>query len=153
MASGAAVIVMYTCAEAGGLSYSCAAPGASDDVHLLSDRYGIIQRQRPVSPGGPMIDALLVTSLSPHVAKITLNSETGDSGLIEERDCGCLLPTNVTGLPIERHHHELLFRQRDQRCRVIGCGAVVQSFEHRRFGNERFASACWSQCDQGFSMQ
>ena len=38
-----------------------------------------------------MVDALLLTTLSPHAGKIALNAELGDSAQIERRVCDCQL--------------------------------------------------------------
>jgi hypothetical protein len=59
----------------------------------MSDRYALVQRNRAASVGGPMVDALLITSLSLTAPKIVLNTEPGDYARLEERDCGCLLGT------------------------------------------------------------
>jgi hypothetical protein len=90
-ASGARCIVQYSTVEIPALSYSCATPLAADDVHIMTDRYALVQRRRAVSVGGPEVDALLVTSLSMTAPKILLNAEPGDYARLEVRDCGCLL--------------------------------------------------------------
>lgn len=89
--AGARVIVLYASMEVNGLSYSCAAPTASDDVHVMTDRYALIQRPRTVLPGSPEVNSLLITSLQPTAGKIAFNLEIGDTATVEERDCGCLL--------------------------------------------------------------
>jgi hypothetical protein len=60
-------------------------------MHLAEDFVAGITRPRPVSEGGPLVDALLLTTLSPNTAKIWLNVEIGDFASVETRDCGCLL--------------------------------------------------------------
>jgi hypothetical protein len=89
--SGAQVIARYTSTEFVGLAYSCPTSAAADDVHVMLDRYAIVERLRPSSEGGPVVNALLVTSLSTTSSKIALNTEMGDYARVEERDCGCLL--------------------------------------------------------------
>jgi hypothetical protein len=101
--SGAGVIVMYNCVEAAGLSYSCAVPTSTDDVHVFTDRFAVVQHERQVTAASPAVDALLVTSLTPTAAKITFNTETGDYGTLVERDCDCRLGalglrTHLSGL-------------------------------------------------------
>jgi hypothetical protein len=95
-AAGAQVIAVYSSVELGGLSYSCATPSASDDVHLMTDRFALVQRPRAASVGGPIVDALLFTTLSPGAGKIAINTETGDYAYAEERACGC--PLGALGL-------------------------------------------------------
>jgi hypothetical protein len=90
-ATGARVIVVFSSSELGSASYSCATPATTDDVHLMTDRLAVIQRPRPLVQDGPIVDALLFTSLSPHTGKVLLNAETGDSARLDVRDCGCLL--------------------------------------------------------------
>lgn len=88
--SGARVIVRYAITEAGILGYGCGNPSASDDLHFLRDNLALIQRRKSVRGGDATVDAFLMTSLLPSAPKILLNVESGDYGLMEERDCGCL---------------------------------------------------------------
>jgi hypothetical protein len=90
-ATGARVIVVFSSSELGSASYSCATPTTTDDVHLMTDRLAVIQRPRQLVQDGPVVDALLFTSLSPSTGKVLLNAETGDSARLETRECGCLL--------------------------------------------------------------
>ena len=90
-ATGARVMVLYGAVELFMMSNSCATPTSADDVHIMLDLYAMTQRERPAVPGGPLIDATLVTSLSPVTAKVALNLEIGDYARLETRDCGCLL--------------------------------------------------------------
>ena len=90
-ASGARAIVLYGSVETSGLAYSCAAPDAADDVHVMLDRFALIRRDRSVMDGGPVVESLLVTSLSPAAGMIAFNTEMGDYARVRERDCGCLL--------------------------------------------------------------
>jgi len=64
-AAGAQAIVRYSSTELPALSYSCATPTGADDVHVMLSQYAMVQRTRAVSSGGPAVDALLMTSLSP----------------------------------------------------------------------------------------
>lgn len=90
-ASGMRLIVMYASVELNGLAYGCAAPAAVDDVHVMTDRYAVVQRRRSATVGGPTVDALLVTGLNPTAGKVALNAEAGDYAHLEERACDCLL--------------------------------------------------------------
>ena len=89
-AAGAQVIVLYSSVELIGLTYSCATPTTADDVHVMIDFYGLAQRRRESTPGGPIVDAALFTTLSRHAPKVALNMELGDYAQVEERDGGCL---------------------------------------------------------------
>ena len=95
-ASGARALVRYAFTEAGIIGYGCAAPRASDDLHFLSDSYGLVRRARPVGDGALTIDAFVFTSLLGTAPKILLNVESGDYGLQERCDCDC--PLGAAGL-------------------------------------------------------
>ncbi|MDR7485316.1 MAG: hypothetical protein QN187_08295 [Armatimonadota bacterium] len=88
-ASGARALVRYAFTEAGIIGYACATPQAPDDLHFFSDRYGLVQRPRPVDAAGLQVNAFLFTSLRPSAPKILLNVESGDYGVVEQRPCGC----------------------------------------------------------------
>ena len=96
-ATGADVIAAYSMSEAGSLGYSCADPRAPDDMHLLLDRVALIQQPREVD--GRAIPAFLLTALSPHAPRTMLNVETGDTGQLRQRACGC--PYHALGF--DRH--------------------------------------------------
>lgn len=102
-AVGAHVLVRYAFTEAGIIGYGCGTPTSSDDMHLLSDSYAVIQRPRAVGNGGPEVPAFLFTSLLPYAPKLLLNVESGDYGRIERRACGCL--QGAVGL--DRHVSEV----------------------------------------------
>jgi hypothetical protein len=90
-ASGARALVRYAFTEAGIIGYGCAAPSCSDDLHFLSDSYGLARRARTVGAGGLAVDAFLFSSLLGTAPKVLLNVESGDYGRLERRDCGCAL--------------------------------------------------------------
>lgn len=87
--TGARVIVGYGTTELPRLGNSCATPTHADDVHVMTGQYAMVTRQRPVVDGGPVVHALLATSLSPATPMNALNLELGDTARVEERDCGC----------------------------------------------------------------
>jgi phenylacetate-coenzyme A ligase PaaK-like adenylate-forming protein len=82
---GAAVSTTYGLSEAGSVAVGCIEPAAPDDMHVLLNRVALVQTPR--SSGGEK--TLLLTALSPHAPKILLNVETGDTGVLAERPCGC----------------------------------------------------------------
>jgi phenylacetate-coenzyme A ligase PaaK-like adenylate-forming protein len=89
--SGARVLADYAAVELTSIAYGCPTTDAADDLHLTSNRYVTIERERAVFEGGPVVDALLFTTLSPFAPKVAFNTETGDTARIRERDCGCPL--------------------------------------------------------------
>ena len=79
----------YGAVEISSMAYGCPDENAADDVHLATNRYAIVERERPVYAGGPTVRALLLTGLSPHSPKVLLNVEPGESAHLEERECEC----------------------------------------------------------------
>jgi phenylacetate-coenzyme A ligase PaaK-like adenylate-forming protein len=100
-AAGAVARSHYAMVEAGMIGLACQHPCAPDDVHLVSDKVATIERERLV--GGTPVRALLHTTLLTASPKVMLNVESGDYGVLEERDCGC------TTLPegFRRHLHDI----------------------------------------------
>jgi len=88
-AAGARAIVQFGFTEAGLMACSCANPDSSDDLHFLSDCFGMVQRSREVGKSGLAVQALAFTSLLPLAPKILLNVESGDYGIVRQRRCGC----------------------------------------------------------------
>ena len=82
----------YGIAEVGIVGFGCAAQtAAADDIHVLKDSHAVIQHRRDTPFGGASVDTFLFTSLLHKAAKILLNVEIGDYGVIETRQCGCKL--------------------------------------------------------------
>ena len=95
-AAGARALVRYAFTEAGIIAFACGTPRASDDLHFYRNAYALIQRTRAIGTEGPIVEALLFTSLLPTAPKVLLNVESGDCARIERRECGCTL--GATGL-------------------------------------------------------
>jgi hypothetical protein len=92
--TGSGAICHYAMAETGAIGIACMAADATDDVHLLSDKVATIQRQKPVGANGATVQSLVHTTLLPASPKLMLNVESGDYGVVEDRECGCgALPT------------------------------------------------------------
>lgn len=89
LASGATVIPYFGTVEYYCIAAACPSATTVDDMHVHTNRYAIIQRQRPAVEAGPVVDALLITTLSPRSAKIALNVELGDHATLQTRDCDC----------------------------------------------------------------
>jgi len=88
-AAGAAAVPTYGFSEGGNVGSQCPNAAAADDVHVSLDAYAVIQR--PVN-GDDADEArpLLLTALRPACPKVLLNTEIGDSAVLETRHCGCL---------------------------------------------------------------
>jgi hypothetical protein len=88
--AGAHAVVGYAFNEAGTVGFGCPTPHVSDDIHLFSNMYGLVQRSREIGDSRMTVDAFLVTSLLTSGPKVLLNVESGDYGVVERRSCGCL---------------------------------------------------------------
>jgi hypothetical protein len=99
---GATVFSGYAMSEVGGgVGITCMNRVELDEVHLGIDRLGVIQRERDAA--GIRVGALLFTTLLPTSAKVLLNYESGDYGVVTERDCGC----PIGELGFDRHLHTI----------------------------------------------
>jgi len=102
--AGADAMNLYAFAEGGVVGLGCAGTkSACDDIHLLEGTQAVIQRRREIAFGGGQVDALLFTSLHERAAKILLNVESGDYGVLETRECGC----GLADAGLKRHIHGL----------------------------------------------
>jgi len=87
--AGCRAISRYSMAELGNLGFACAAPSEFDDIHLITDKVAVIQRQKLLGAGELSVDALVYTTILPSCPKLMLNVESDDYGKLEERKCGC----------------------------------------------------------------
>ena len=85
----ARAIPYFAFVEGGIAAYGCSDPRISDDMHVLSDRIALVTHKRSALNTNEIVDSLLFTSILPESPKILLNVETGDSGELAHRDCGC----------------------------------------------------------------
>ena len=67
--SGARVYASYAAIELSSVAYSCAAAQTSDDMHLLTDRVAVVERERRVAADGPTVNALLISTISEHAPR------------------------------------------------------------------------------------
>ncbi len=89
--TGARCFPTYGLAESGRIGMGCGNPMDSNDLHLLSDAFALIQHPRRV-PGWELeVEAFNITSLLPTAPKLLLNVEVDDYGILERRSCGCPL--------------------------------------------------------------
>ncbi len=91
--AGAEAGQYYASIEAGHIGYSCLAPEASDDLHLLHDLFSVIQAGDDGGHAGLPAQALLITSLRPTAPFMLLNASLGDQTTLVRRACGCPLET------------------------------------------------------------
>jgi hypothetical protein len=91
IASGARYVTSYSMNEAGLLGVACARGVDHSDVHFLRDRLALVERPQPVPGSDHTVAAFSFTSLLLTAPKILINVESDDFGILEERQCGCLL--------------------------------------------------------------
>jgi hypothetical protein len=86
--------------EVGRIGMTCAARSAPDEVHLLSDKVAIFQRDvqartRRVENG------VVLTTVWRYSPKLLLNVESDDTAIVEQGPCGC--PLGDLGLTTRMH--------------------------------------------------
>jgi hypothetical protein len=95
---------LYASAEVGTIGYGCAgAKSACDDIHVLDGSQAVIQYDRSTPFGGGPVQSLLFSTVHEWAAKILLNVESGDYGVLETRECGC----EFEALGLKRHLHTI----------------------------------------------
>jgi hypothetical protein len=90
-AAGARTITRYGSVENVGVAFGCATPGLPDDVHLMSDRYALVERSHPVEHGSPDAQPFMLTGIHRAMPKVHFNTDLGDAARVEQRACGCAL--------------------------------------------------------------
>lgn len=88
--SGARAVCHYTMGEIGRIGIACAAPEMVDEVHILSDKIAVIQREKTLADD-KKVRANIYTTLLSTCPKFMLNVESDDYGILERRHCGCLM--------------------------------------------------------------
>jgi hypothetical protein len=96
--TGSRAAIGYAMSEVGPVGLGCAAGADLDDVHVLSDKVAILQRDRRLGSNGVRVGALLFTTLLPSCPKLMINADVGDYGRLEKRACGC--PIGEAGFPL-----------------------------------------------------
>jgi len=87
-AAGAAVFPRYHSTEIGTMGIGCGNPSETGELHLAADMVAAVQGDPPEEDGARR---LFFTTLTDCTPKVMINVEMGDSGVLVERDCGCLL--------------------------------------------------------------
>ena len=86
--------------EVGRIGMTCAARSAPDEVHLLTDKLAILQRDVQARTR-PVENALILTTIWPYSPKLLLNVESDDTAIVERGPCGC--PLGDLGLTTRLH--------------------------------------------------
>jgi phenylacetate-coenzyme A ligase PaaK-like adenylate-forming protein len=88
-ASGAKFLNWYGTTETSEVGLPCRNPVDHTDVHFTSNHLAMIQRPKEVFD--ETVNAFHFTTLLPINPKTLLNVQLDDFGIVEERNCGCLL--------------------------------------------------------------
>ena len=86
--------------EVGRIGVTCAARSTPDEVHLLTDKLAILQRDVQTRTR-PVENVLVLTTVWPHSPKLLLNVENDDTAIVEQGPCGC--PLGDLGLTTRLH--------------------------------------------------
>ena len=78
------VAAHYATSETGPIAMACAEGRVNDDVHVLMSKMAVIHRA-----DGDHEENLLLTSLAAASPKLMINVDSGDSGRLGQRRCGC----------------------------------------------------------------
>lgn len=95
-AAGCSSYCAYSMTEAGRIAAGCADGDAIDDMHVLTDKLAVVQRDREVGSSGELVGALYYTALLPSSPKLMINVESDDYAVLSDRACGC--PLGALGL-------------------------------------------------------
>ena len=98
--ASARAVCHYSAAEVGRIGVACAAPTELDDVHVLTEKLGVLQRPRRLQ-GGQTVPSLHITTLMTSTPVLMLNVEVDDYGVLETRPCDC--PLGELGLVQHLH--------------------------------------------------
>lgn len=102
--AGAKAINLYAFSEGGIVGFGCAGGRQDcDDIHLQQGSLAVIQHLRETPFGGGPVNAFLFTSLLDRPAKVLINVENGDYGVVETRECGC----ELGALGLTQHLHTI----------------------------------------------
>jgi hypothetical protein len=131
--AGCDVASSYSMSELGLIGVACPDAGEIDDMHLVRDAVAVLQRERRLSTG-ETVGALHYTTLLPGSAKLLLNAESGDYGVLEDRECSC--PAGELGLTTHVHSIRSYDKLTTEGISFLGAQMIdlVEDVLPRRFG-------------------
>ncbi len=89
--AGVHYISSYAMVGTGAMAAGCVLPVNGSDVHLFSDTCALFSFPYRVEGYDVEVPAFNITTLLPQAAKLLLNVQMDDYGVVEERACGCEL--------------------------------------------------------------
>ena len=132
--AGCSIFCNYGMGETGALGVGCSAREHLDEVHLLTDRVAVAQRERAIGTAGARVGALLYTTLLSSTPKLLVNVESDDYGVLERRACGC--PLDELGLDLHLHRIRSYDKLQSEGMNFVGSllYALVEEVLPARFG-------------------
>ncbi|MGZ4386022.1 MAG: hypothetical protein ACXVZO_03770 [Gaiellaceae bacterium] len=133
-ALGCTAVSNFTMSEAGRVGMACARATAVDDLHVMTDKLALFQRDGANDAAAGRSQAFFVTTLLSSSPKLMLNVESDDYGVLVSRRCGCLL--GEIGLDLHVHtvrSHEKLTSE-GMSFNVSDLLELIEETLPRRFG-------------------
>ncbi len=121
--AGARYVTTYGSADAGMIGQACARSTDASDVHVFKDAFALTTHPHHVERFDVTVPAFSVTSLLPSTAKLLINVELDDYGIVEERSCGC---------PLEAYGYSTHVRQIRSYSKLTGEGVTLIGSEVQR---------------------
>ena len=87
--TGGRVYPFYSTVDVGPVGYSCHRMTSGNCVHLFEDSVAAISRRRLAPLSGVEVNSLLFTTVAPYAARVAINVELDDCGIIEPAGCDC----------------------------------------------------------------
>jgi len=133
-AGGARVGSLYGFHEGGLTSVACGNPVEPDDMHLMADCWGLIQREREYA--GVPVRSYVFTTLLTTARKVLLNVEIDDFGLFESRRCGC--PLDELGYRYHLANVRSFTKLTGEGATVLGtnCVHIIEEVLPKTFGGQ-----------------
>ncbi|HLG95947.1 MAG TPA: hypothetical protein VKX49_06520 [Bryobacteraceae bacterium] len=89
-AAGMGVYPSYGTTDFGGIGMPCSQMTKGNCTHVMKHGIALISRNQATSWTDSGVDSLYATSILPYSARIFINAEIGDTGVIEKATCNCL---------------------------------------------------------------
>ena len=131
-ASGAKYIPHFSFSEGGIVGIVCGNPATPDDLHFMASHFAMLQR--PITVFDQQIEAFYLTTLFPHTPATLINAQSDDFGIVETRDCGCML--GEMGLNVHMRNVRSYRKLTGEGTTLVGSDMahIIESVMPARFG-------------------
>lgn len=133
---GGRAVCHYAMGETGRIAAACGDPETFDDMHFLSDKLAVLQRDKVVDAAGVTVGAFHYTTLLPSSTKVMINVESDDYGELGDRPCRC--PFGSLGLTQHMSRIRSYEKLTSEGNHVLGGDlvAIIDRVLPSRFGGE-----------------